>query len=244
MSFAGAAGGLVSNILKNGPAYVQLGAESFDPNAVAMRRDLESDTARLREGKLGPSQAQRAAVLGQFSRVAQAQQQAQASQLAGQAAAAGNLGRAGSYFQGQQATQQAAQQATAQQAAAIEQQAAQAAFQEAAAVRERQETQRQRLWKMWGIGGAPTPIATAVGSLPSDIISGAAGAGAAAGAAPGGAASPAGAALGSQAAGASVLSAADASKSQAPAPEGTPAAGLTPEQMEQIKELLSKYGSR
>lgn len=173
----GVLAGLASNVVKNGPAYVQLGAETLDPNAIAMRKKLEADTARMETGDLGPSQAQRAKWLAAHSRTAQAQAAAQQAGLAQQAAASGS-NRGGAYFKAQQDAGTAALDSTAQASGKIEEVAAQAADQEKQDIQGRQETERQRMWKLWGIGGAPTPVAQAVGTLPSDMISGAADGGA------------------------------------------------------------------
>lgn len=167
----GVALGALGNVLTNGPAYVQWGAEQFDENAQMQRKEAIDAGRKLRTGAVGPSEAQRAKWLAQHGRAAQAQAASQQAGLAQQAAASGQ-NRGGAYFAGQQDANKSAFDATAQVAGKIEEVSAQAAAQERQTLRGVQDRERERMWKLWGVGGAPTPVAQAFGSLPYDMVMG------------------------------------------------------------------------
>lgn len=168
---AGVALGALANVVTNGPAYVQWGAEQFDENAQMQRKEAIDAGRKLRTGAVGPSEAQRAKWLSQQSRVNDAKAANQQAGLAQQAAASGQ-NRGGAYFANQQAASKDAFAATAQTAGKIEDISAQNAAQERNTLRSVQDRERERMWKLWGVGGAPTPVAQAFGSLPHDMIMG------------------------------------------------------------------------
>ena len=167
----GALLGALGSILANGPAYVQWGAENFDENAQMQRKEAIDAGRKLRTGAVGPSEAQRAKWLAQHSRAAQAQAQSQQAGLAQQAAASGQ-NRGGAHFAAMQDSNKSAFDATAQVAGKIEDISARSAAQERQTLRGVQDRERERMWKLWGIGGAPTPVAQAFGSLPMAMVKG------------------------------------------------------------------------
>lgn len=167
----GVALGALGNIITNGPAYVQWGSEQFDENAQMQRKEAIDAGRKLRTGAVGPSEAQRAKWLSQQSRVNDAKAANQQAGLAQQAAASGQ-NRGGAYFANQQAATKDAFAATAQTAGKIEDISAQNAAQERNTLRAVQDRERERMWKLWGIGGAPTPVAQAFGSIGHDMVQG------------------------------------------------------------------------
>lgn len=175
MSAAAVAGGValgaLANVVTNGPAYVQWGAEQFDENAQMQRKEAIDAGRKLRTGAVGPSEAQRAKWLSQHARQAQATASNQQAGLAQQAAASGQ-NRGGAYFASQQAASKDAYANTAQAAGQVEEVSAQAAERDRQTLRGVQDRERERMWKLWGVGGAPTPVAQAFGSLPHDMLMG------------------------------------------------------------------------
>lgn len=125
-------------------SHLQGYASELDPDARRYKKTLRNDYERMRNGNLGPSEAQKAAALAQSQRAIQATQAQGNADIAQQAAAAGNLGRSGAYFGAMQQNTAAAQEQTAQAAGAIESSAQQVAAAQRTEILNRMERQYDR----------------------------------------------------------------------------------------------------
>jgi uncharacterized protein YdiU (UPF0061 family) len=91
-ALAGLGGQALSPLLGAGAKKL---AEVFDPEARAYQQQLRADTAAMRQGKLGLSDAEKRSMLGETQRGLQAQTAGVEANLRRQAAATGGFGRSG-----------------------------------------------------------------------------------------------------------------------------------------------------
>lgn len=122
--------------------------DAVDPNSIAIRKKLASDRARLLSGDLGPSQAQRAAMIGDYARVAQAGADNTQAELDRAAAATGGT-RAGNYYSAKLQVANNTQANIAKHAGQVENIAAQQADAEKQNILSRLDAERARTIGMW-----------------------------------------------------------------------------------------------
>jgi len=132
-------------------AYTAMGAST--KAATQQRKLLFADVDRLKNNKLGASEADTASKLGRDQRAIQAQQSQMNADATRQAAASGGMGRSGAYFANQQNIAKQASDTLAAQAATYEQQSSALAANQRAEIIGRLDAQGDRGRQVWNRKG-------------------------------------------------------------------------------------------